>query len=71
MKKYLLISLVLIWSITLVKAQLSFPGSPKSFKTEGLSLYVPTIDLPVIDNQKLLLEDQKNTDKGMPGKIVG
>ena len=69
MKKYLLISLVLIWSITLVKAQLSFSGSPKSFKTEGLSLYVPTIDLPVIDNQKLLLEDQKNTDKGTPLRV--
>lgn len=69
MKKYLLMSLVLIWSITIVQAQLSFPGSPKSFKTEGLSLYVPTIDLPVIDNQKLLIEDQNNSDKGTPLRV--
>lgn len=69
MKKFLLIGLFLGWSFFSVFAQLCFPGSPISFQTENLSMYIPTVELPTIDNQKLLLEDNLNYDKGQALRI--
>ncbi|MBP1672966.1 MAG: C-terminal target protein [Bacteroidetes bacterium] len=69
MRKILLISCLILCGISSVWAQLCFPGTPKSFKTEGLSLYVPTIEMPSIDNQKLLNEDALLSDKGTPLRV--
>ena len=69
MKKFLFIGLFLGWSFFSVFAQLSFPGSPISFQTENLSMYIPTVDLPIIDNQKLLQEDNATYTKGQALRV--
>lgn len=69
MKKILLFSLFLGLTYFSANAQLSFPGTPISFTTEGISYYVPTFELPIIDNQKLLNQDLENQDKGKALRI--
>lgn len=69
MKKFLFIGLFLGWSFFSVFAQLSFPGSPISFQTENLSMYIPTVDLPIIDNEKLLQEDNATYTKGQALRV--
>jgi hypothetical protein len=69
MRKILLISCLILCGISSVWAQLCFPGTPKSFKTEGLSLYIPSIEMPSVDNQKLLNEDALLSDKGNPLRV--
>ena len=69
MKKILLLSLFFGYTFYSVFAQLSFQGTPKSFNTDGISYYVPTYELPQIDNQKLLNDDLLNQDKGTPLRV--
>ena len=69
MKKILITFIVLYLSFNPLIAQVSYTGTPQSFKTEGLSLYIPTINLPEIDSQKLLNEDKNNSDKGTPLRV--
>jgi len=58
----------MLFGISSIWAQLSFPGTPSSFKTEGLSLYISSIDMPLIDRDKLLREDA-TSDKGNPLRV--
>ncbi|HPE40602.1 MAG TPA: T9SS type A sorting domain-containing protein [Bacteroidales bacterium] len=69
MKKILITFIVLYLSFNPLIAQVSYTGTPQSFKTEGLSLYIPTINLPEIDSQKLLNEDKSFSDKGTPLRV--
>lgn len=69
MKRILVLAGVIFGFLNLSWGQLSFPGTPVSFQKEQLSWYVPTVDLPSLDIQKLLDEDAVSKDKGTPLRV--
>lgn len=69
MKKILVLAGVIFGFLNLSWGQLSFPGTPASFQKEQLSWYVPTVDLPALDIEKLWNEDLAAKDKGTPLRI--
>lgn len=70
MKKFLLFTISLFICQLISYAQLSFPGEPYSYAHKGISLNVATLNMPYIDNQKLLAEDEATKDKGMPLRVA-
>ncbi len=61
--------LFIFFSIESVYSQISFGGEPVSFKIDNLSMDVPEITLPEIDNNSLIQEDIANADKGNPMRV--
>ncbi len=60
---------LLIISGTALQAQLSEPGTPKSFLTKSLTDALPTVILPAIDRGQVDQQDQIDEENGLPPRF--